>query len=114
MWLITSTETPKWTRLSSISRVHSFWSSLLKVRDFMIEFVTPIVKKERLGDAPLGWTIKYYKDLGKHGKDFIWVDGDAILLAFEDNVQEVANPKGKAGPKKAPAKKCAEIFSFRH
>ncbi|KAL0429245.1 UNVERIFIED_CONTAM: DNA topoisomerase 2 [Sesamum radiatum] len=87
-----------------INFIHSFWPSLLKVPSFLLEFITPIVKyeawKEKLGADAKNWSIKYYKglgtstdqegkeyfeDLGKHKKDFVWVDeqdGEAIELAF--------------------------------
>ncbi|WOH14403.1 hypothetical protein DCAR_0933922 [Daucus carota subsp. sativus] len=38
--------------------------------------------KQGLGTSDTAESNQYFKDLGKHGKDFIWVDGDAILLAF--------------------------------
>ncbi|GMI87135.1 topoisomerase II [Hibiscus trionum] len=80
-----------------INFIHSFWPSLLKVKSFMVEFITPIVKasrmvnkkkeeipfytmpeyqswKESLGGNTKGWTIKYYKGLGTstaaEGKDY--------------------------------------------
>ncbi|PPR98423.1 hypothetical protein GOBAR_AA22235 [Gossypium barbadense] len=106
-----------------INFIHSFWPSLLKVKSFMVEFITPIVKatrkvnkqeeelcfytmpeyqawKESLGNNAKSWKIKYYKGLGtstgpegkkyfkdidKHMKEFVWEgdrDGDAIELAF--------------------------------
>ncbi|KAK8484332.1 hypothetical protein V6N11_047370 [Hibiscus sabdariffa] len=80
-----------------INFIHSFWPSLLKVKSFLVEFITPIVKasrtvnkkkevipfysipyyqswKESLGGNTKGWTIKYYKGLGTstaaEGKDY--------------------------------------------
>eukprot|EP00958_Prasinococcus_capsulatus_P030175 scaffold7976_cov403-Prasinococcus_capsulatus_cf.AAC.7 len=66
-----------------INFLHKFWPSLLKVPDFLVEFITPIVKatkgskthvfytmpeyeawKESLGGITRGWSIKYYKGLG--------------------------------------------------
>ena len=65
-----------------INFIHTFWPSLLKLPDFLIEFITPIVKvtkgqqsksfftlpeyeawKEAHNDGK-GWNIKYYKGLG--------------------------------------------------
>ncbi|XP_071690080.1 DNA topoisomerase 2 [Rutidosis leptorrhynchoides] len=69
-----------------INFLHAFWPSLLKVPDFVLEFITPIVKatnnknnkdviafytmpeyeewKENLGNRAGQYTIKYYKGLG--------------------------------------------------
>nr|GEV89936.1 DNA topoisomerase 2 isoform X2 [Tanacetum cinerariifolium] len=68
-----------------INFLHSFWPSLLKVPNFMLEFITPIVKatnkktkkvlsfytmpeyeawKENLGNKAKEYKIKYYKGLG--------------------------------------------------
>ncbi|GBG92399.1 hypothetical protein CBR_g55332 [Chara braunii] len=66
-----------------INFIHSFWPSLLKVPNFLLEFITPIVKatkggrtltfytmpeydawKESLGGSTKGWSVKYYKGLG--------------------------------------------------
>ncbi|KAJ7542297.1 hypothetical protein O6H91_10G100200 [Diphasiastrum complanatum] len=77
-----------------INFIHSFWPSLLKIPDFLVEFITPIVKathkngkvlsfysmpeyeswKDSLGGETKGWSIKYYKGLGtstaKEGKEY--------------------------------------------
>ncbi|CAA7041898.1 unnamed protein product [Microthlaspi erraticum] len=83
-----------------INFIHSFWPSLLKVKSFLVEFITPIVKatrkkrgnekedtvlsfysmpeyeewKESLRGNATGWTIKYYKGLGtstsKEGREY--------------------------------------------
>ncbi|KAL8535162.1 hypothetical protein ACS0TY_010975 [Phlomoides rotata] len=66
-----------------INFIHSFWPSLLKVPTFLLEFITPIVK--RLGTSTDQEGKEYFSDLAKHMKDFVWVDGeddDAIKLAF--------------------------------
>eukprot|EP00804_Cyclotella_cryptica_P008042 CCRYP_004548-RA/>CCRYP_004548-RA protein AED:0.12 eAED:0.22 QI:0/0.6/0/1/1/1/6/0/1916 len=66
-----------------INFIHHFWPSLLDVPDFLLQFITPIVKctkgnkthtfftlpeyeewKESTGNSAKGWTIKYYKGLG--------------------------------------------------
>ncbi|CAI5499015.1 unnamed protein product [Closterium sp. Naga37s-1] len=67
-----------------INFLHAFWPSLLKQPNFLLEFITPIVKatgprgkvisfytipeyeswKESLGGSTKGWSIKYYKGLG--------------------------------------------------
>jgi len=66
-----------------INFIHHFWPSLLDVRGFLKQFITPIVKctkgkkseafftlpeyeawKESTGNDTKGWTIKYYKGLG--------------------------------------------------
>eukprot|EP00897_Mesotaenium_endlicherianum_P007584 jgi/Mesen1/6854/ME000351S05971 len=68
-----------------VNFLHTFWPSLLKVPNFLLEFITPIVKatdargkntrsfytlpeyeawKDSLGGTAKGWTIKYYKGLG--------------------------------------------------
>jgi DNA topoisomerase-2 len=66
-----------------INFIHNFWPSLLDIPDFLIQFITPIVKctkgkkshtfftlpeyeewKEETGNDAKGWTIKYYKGLG--------------------------------------------------
>ncbi|CAI5993909.1 unnamed protein product [Closterium sp. NIES-64] len=64
-----------------INFLHAFWPSLLKQPNFLLEFITPIVKatgprgkvlsfytmpeyeswKESLGGSTKGWSIKYYK-----------------------------------------------------
>merc|ERR1712100_463114 len=65
-----------------INFIHHFWPSLIKCNDFLLEFITPIIKatkgkktesfftmpqylnwKKELNGAP-GWKIKYYKGLG--------------------------------------------------
>ncbi|KAG6557359.1 hypothetical protein Mapa_001289 [Marchantia paleacea] len=77
-----------------INFIHSFWPSLLKLPNFLLEFITPIVKathkngkvlsfysmpeyeswKESVADEAKKWTIKYYKGLGtstsKEGKEY--------------------------------------------
>ncbi|KAM0934081.1 putative DNA topoisomerase (ATP-hydrolyzing) [Dioscorea sansibarensis] len=66
-----------------INFIHSFWPSLLKLPSFMLEFITPIVKGCGTSTSKEGK--EYFSDLGKHQKDFLWVDdqdGDAIELAF--------------------------------
>lgn len=74
-----------------INFLHTFWPSLLKVPDFVLEFITPIVKatnkrtkevlsfytmpeyeawKENLGHRAREYKIKYYKGLGtSNGKE---------------------------------------------
>ncbi|KAF5822370.1 putative DNA topoisomerase (ATP-hydrolyzing) [Helianthus annuus] len=74
-----------------INFLHSFWPSLLKVPEFVLEFITPIVKatnkktknvisfytmpeyeawKENLGHKAREYKIKYYKGLGtSNGKE---------------------------------------------
>ncbi|KAL8262386.1 hypothetical protein R6Q59_023735 [Mikania micrantha] len=74
-----------------INFLHSFWPSLLKVPEFVLEFITPIVKatnkktknvisfytmpeyeawKENLGHKARDFKIKYYKGLGtSNGKE---------------------------------------------
>ncbi|KAI7729535.1 hypothetical protein M8C21_029263, partial [Ambrosia artemisiifolia] len=74
-----------------INFLHSFWPSLLKVPEFVLEFITPIVKatnkktknviafytmpeyeawKENLGIRAREYKIKYYKGLGtSNGKE---------------------------------------------
>ncbi|KAL7483431.1 hypothetical protein ACHAW6_009076 [Cyclotella cf. meneghiniana] len=66
-----------------INFIHHFWPSLLDIPDFLLQFITPIVKctkgkkthtfftlpeyeewKESTGNDAKGWTIKYYKGLG--------------------------------------------------
>ncbi|EED89878.1 DNA topoisomerase [Thalassiosira pseudonana CCMP1335] len=66
-----------------INFIHHFWPSLLDIPDFLMQFITPIVKctkgkkshtfftlpeyeewKEGTGNDAKGWTIKYYKGLG--------------------------------------------------
>lgn len=75
-----------------INFVHHFWPSLLKLDDFIVEFITPIVKATKgaksqtfftlpefqtwMDEIPTtkGWAIKYYKGLGtstpKEAKDY--------------------------------------------
>ncbi|KAK9070925.1 hypothetical protein SSX86_009493 [Deinandra increscens subsp. villosa] len=74
-----------------INFLHSFWPSLLKIPEFVLEFITPIVKatnkktmrvisfytmpeyeawKEKLGHRAIEYKIKYYKGLGtSNGKE---------------------------------------------
>ena len=66
-----------------INFIHSFWPSLLKIKGFMQEFITPIIKAtkgkeckefytipqykqwvDEKGGRIKGWKIKYYKGLG--------------------------------------------------
>ena len=66
-----------------INFIHHFWPSLLDIPDFLMQFITPIVKctkgkkthtfftlpeyeewKAETGNDAKGWTIKYYKGLG--------------------------------------------------
>nr|GEY19174.1 DNA topoisomerase 2 [Tanacetum cinerariifolium] len=89
-----------------INFLHSFWPSLLKVPNFMLEFITPIVKatnkktkkvlsfytmseyeawKENLGNKATEYKIKYYKGLGtsesKEGAEY-FADLDQHMKDF--------------------------------
>ncbi|EGD72949.1 DNA topoisomerase II, variant [Salpingoeca rosetta] len=89
-----------------INFIHHFWPSLLKMPDFLVEFVTPIVKctkgkqevsfftipqyetwAEQQGNLK-GWRIKYYKGLGtstpQEAKEyFSHMDDHQIPFSYE-------------------------------
>jgi len=108
-----------------INFFHHFFPSLLKISGFLLEFITPLVKaskgrqkkvfysmpeyeewRDRLGNSPQGWTIKYYKGLGTstsaeakeyfaaltdHRKVFTYdgeKDDEAITMAFSKKKAE--------------------------
>ena len=108
-----------------INFFHHFFPSLLKISGFLLEFITPLVKaskgrqkkvfysmpeyeewRDRLGNSPQGWSIKYYKGLGTstsaeakeyfaaltdHRKVFTYdgeKDDEAITMAFSKKKAE--------------------------
>ncbi|GJX52322.1 DNA topoisomerase 2 [Tanacetum coccineum] len=120
-----------------INFIHSFWPSLLKVPNFMLEFITPIVKatnkktkkvlsfytmpeyeawKESLGNKATKYKIKYYKGLGtsesKEGAEY-FADLDHHMKDFvwaddkDGDAIELAFSK-----KKIDAKERLEHFSW--
>ncbi|GKC98913.1 DNA topoisomerase 2 [Tanacetum coccineum] len=112
-----------------INFIHSFWPSLLKAPNFMLEFITPIVKatnkktkkvlsfntmpeyeawKESLGNKATKYKIneskegaEYFADLDHHMKDFVWADDK------DGDAIELAFSK-----KKIDAKERLEHFSW--
>ena len=95
-----------------INFLHKFWPSLLKIPDFLVEFITPIVKatkgrqsqifytmpeyetwKEELGGSTKGWSIKYYKGLGTstaaEAKEyFADIDQHRKPFVYEDHLDD--------------------------
>eukprot|EP00586_Coscinodiscus_wailesii_P022889 CAMPEP_0172499578 /NCGR_PEP_ID=MMETSP1066-20121228/128235_1 /TAXON_ID=671091 /ORGANISM="Coscinodiscus wailesii, Strain CCMP2513" /LENGTH=1565 /DNA_ID=CAMNT_0013273369 /DNA_START=67 /DNA_END=4764 /DNA_ORIENTATION=+ len=92
-----------------INFIHHFWPSLLNVKGFLQQFITPIVKctkgkssktfftipeyetwRESTGNDGKGWSIKYYKGLGTstsaEAKDYF-----SNLDLHEIHFQELAN-----------------------
>ena len=107
-----------------INFVHHFWPSLLKLDDFIVEFITPIVKATKGSKAHTfftlpefstwveetantkGWAIKYYKGLGtstpKEAKEY--------FSAMEDHQKKFfyAGPEDDAAIDMAFSKKKVE------
>ncbi|KAL9226457.1 hypothetical protein vseg_002268 [Gypsophila vaccaria] len=97
-----------------INFIHTFWPSLLKKQEFMLQFVTPIVKASRgsgkdrkvksfysmpeyeewvqnTGADVKKWTVKYYKGLGtsdsQEGKEyFTELAKNRKIFVWSDNV----------------------------
>ena len=84
-----------------INFIHHFWPSLLDIPDFLMTFITPIVKcakgkkthtfftlpeyeswKESTGNDAKGWTIKYYKGLGTSTSN----EGKQIFVSLYLNI----------------------------
>lgn len=97
-----------------INFIHHFWPSLLQLPNFLVEFVTPIVKArngtkeksfftlpqyeqwaEGMGAGIKRWTIKYYKGLGtstpKEAKEyFAAMDSHMIPFKYVDQEDDTA------------------------
>lgn len=116
-----------------INFLHHFWPSLLKIPDFVVEFITPIVKatkgkqakifytmpeyeawKEELGGTK-GWSIKYYKGLGTstaaEAKEyFADIDHNRKTFVYADHIDDqcidMAFSKKKVDERKAWLSAC--------
>jgi len=99
-----------------INFIHNFWPSLLAVKGFLQQFITPIVKstkakqtktfftlpeyeswKESTGNDAKGWNIKYYKGLGTstsaEAKDY-FSHLDLHEITFEDITTDECKDSG--------------------